>query len=74
MRFAAPRMEEYRPFENEAVSMWRSGQPVEQALENVVRQDELKLLGAPASELVEALPDRRGDVAGRPSAHAMASR
>ena len=74
MGLPGPELKQRRPFEDKLPGVRRLCEPVEQTLQSVARQDELKLLAALAGEVHQALADGGHQVAGLPVRHAVASR
>jgi hypothetical protein len=74
MELIGPDAEEHCTLEDELVAVRRTAEPVEESLDDVAGQDELKVLALLAGQVRQPVAHRRGQVAGPVLAHVRDSR
>ena len=63
-RLVEPRHQQYGPFQNETVGVTGLREPIEQALDRIVRQDQIEIQPLLLSYPKEACPNRGPDILG----------
>ncbi len=74
MRRARPHREKRRALEEEAIAVRGNGEAIEDPLDGVSREHELKFFAAFLDKIQEAPPNRGGDISDGRLRHASASR